>query len=211
MAHRIIDADDSPEGADAGSDRSPAGGVLEPDAGRPSSGTTEAIGAAEHYAGHLRESASSMFHFAAMAPALKGVDMRAYQIYRDRLLADCGGPTDPIEVMIIEQLSMAHLSLGLLSCKTTNAGSPEAVKVYSGAAARLMGEFRRSALALQAYRAASRQLALAGSKDGLILTGEPVGIDDEFGEGTCAGEEGLPIRENDDERPVIPLQRAASV
>src|SRR5262249_2986320 len=137
-------------------------GATPSDGARRPPDATEVLGAAEHYAGHLRETAASMFNFATMAPALKGIEMPAYKIYRDRLLADCGGPTAPLEVMIIEQLSMAHVSLGLLSCRTTNAGSPEAVKVYSGAAARLMGEFRRSALALQAYRAASRQLALAG-------------------------------------------------
>ena len=54
--------------------------------------------------------------------------------------------------MIVEQLSLAHFSLGLLSCKAANAVKVEAVGVYSGAAARLMGEFRADALALQAYR-----------------------------------------------------------
>jgi hypothetical protein len=120
-----------------------------------------------------------MFHFAAMAPALKGIDMPAFKVYRDRLLADCGGPTDPIEIMIIEQLSMAHFSLGLLSCKTTNAGRPEAVKIYSGAAARLMGEFRRSALALQAYRAASRRLSAAGPGSALALPVESADLEDD--------------------------------
>ena len=139
------------------------------------------IAADEHYAGHLRETASSMFHYAAMMPAFKGIDAQAYKIYRDRLLADCGNPTDPIEIMIIEQLSLAHFNLGLLSCKAANAGKVEAVGVYSGAAARLMGEFRRSALALQAYRAASRQLAHDPTKDLVIPGDEADPIDDASG------------------------------
>ena len=51
--------------------------------------------------------------------------MDAIHLYRDRLLADCGNPTDPIEVMIIEQLGLAHFYLGLMHCKAANAGSVE--------------------------------------------------------------------------------------
>jgi hypothetical protein len=119
-----------------------------------------------------------MFHHAAMAPALKGIDPQAYMLYHDRLLADCGGPSDPIEVMLIEELSLAHFSLGLLFAKTSNAGKVEAVGIYAGAAARLMGEVRRSALALQAYRAASRQLAHDPAKDLVIPDGEIDSNDD---------------------------------
>jgi hypothetical protein len=140
----------------------------EPRAGQSPPERTEVVGHAEHYAGHLRETTSSLFHYAAMAPAFKVIDSKAFKLYRDRLLADCGHPRDPIEIMIIEQLSLAHFSMGLLSCKAANNRQPEAVGVYSGAAARLMGEFRRSALALQAYRAAARQLAHDPAKDIVI-------------------------------------------
>ena len=129
-------------------------------------------------AGRLRETTASLFHFATMFPVFKGIDAGAYQCYRDRLLADCGGPTDPIEVMIIEQLSLAHFGLGLLSCKTADTTKPEAVGIFAGAAARLMGEFRRSALALQAYRAASRRPAYDPTRD-LVLPAEPADPEDE--------------------------------
>ena len=101
------------------------------------------IAADEHHAGHLRETVPSIFMFASLSQAFKVIDQRAYKIYRDDLLADCGNPTDPIEIMIIEQLALAHFGLGLLSCKAANAGKVEAVGVYAGAAARLMGEFRQ--------------------------------------------------------------------
>ena len=207
----VTDAGVSPEEECHGSILSPTDEGSVPGDGQPQAGPPEIVGPAEHYAGHLRHSTSSMFHFAAMAPAFKGIDMHAYKIYRDRLLADCGSPSDPIEVMIVEQLSLAHFSLGLLSCKAANAVKVEAVGVYSGAAARLMGEFRRSALALQAYRAASRQLAAASMGSALVLSGEPADLDDDHEKTHKSTEMGSTSGESDDERPVIPMPRAASV
>jgi hypothetical protein len=209
---RIVpDASNGPADACAASSPSPADGGSESGVAQPPAGATEVGCPAEHHAGHLRDSTSSMFHFAAMTPAFKGIDHRAYKIYRDRLLDDCGGPTDPIEVMIIEQLSLAHFSLGLLSCKAANAVKVEAVGVYSGAAARLMGEFRRSALALQAYRAASRQLAAASTGTALVLSGESPDLDDDPEKIHKSAEMGSTRRDSDEEPPVIPMPRAASV
>ena len=165
---RIVKTTEASRGPEERREGSPAPVVedgQEPDASPLSAERTEVVSTAEHYAGHLRESTASLFHSAAMANAFKGIDVQAFKIYRDRLLADCGNPTDPIEIMIIEQLSLAHFSLGVLSCKANNASRFEATAVYSGAAARLMGEFRRSALALQAYRHASTQLACTPAKE----------------------------------------------
>lgn len=211
MARTRIVSDTAEDTEDAGAERAPSPDDEGPreDRERPTPGATEVVDAAAHYAGHLRETTASMFHFTAMAPALKGVDMPTYKIYRDRLLADCGAPTDPIEVMIIEQLSMARFSVGLLSCRTTSANRPESVKIYSGAAARLMGEFRRSALALQAYRAASRQLARDPTKH-IVIPAEAADPDDTE-ETHQTTEMGLIPEESDEWRPVIPLPRAASL
>ena len=90
--------------------------------------------------------------------------------------------------MIIEQLALAHFTLGLLSCKAANAGKVEAVGVYAGAAARMMGEFRRSRLALQAYRAASRQLAHDPTKDLVIPHEDADTLDDQSGK-RCINDE----------------------
>jgi hypothetical protein len=106
----------------------------------------------EHYASHLRESTASLFMFASMGQSLKNVETGAYRMFRDRLLVDCGSPTDPIEVMLIEQMALAHLNVGQLHYKAAAANSIECAGVYLAAGARLMAEFRRSALALKEYR-----------------------------------------------------------
>ena len=125
----------------------------------------EPISKTEHYAEQLREKGAAIFLFASMSPTVKDIEAPAYFLYRDRLLADCGSPTDPIEVMLLEQLAMAHLNMGLLHCKAASSDSVECAGVYTQAAARLMAEFRRSSLALQAYRLASRQLANDPARD----------------------------------------------
>ena len=172
---------------------------------------TEIVTADEHFAGHLRETTASIFHYAAMVPAFKGIDQRAYKLYRDRLLADCGDPKDPIEVMIIEQLSLAHFSLGMLSCKAANAGKVEAVGVYSGAAAHMMGEFRRSALGLQAYRAASRQLAHDPAKDFVIPAEEAETPDDPLGKRCIDDEQTATTEVSDAGGTIISYPRPAAL
>jgi hypothetical protein len=122
----------------------------------------------EQQAGHLRNTVPALFMYASVLPAFGQIDEGAFKIYRNRLLADCGSPSDPVEVMVIGQLALAHLNLGLLQCRAANARKAEATWVYATAAARLMAEFRRSALALQAYRAAARQLARDPSRDIII-------------------------------------------
>jgi hypothetical protein len=205
-AEAVVGPDDPSAGSSA-----PLEEGQEPGAGQPPPERTEVLAAAEHYAGHLRTTTSSMFMYAAMAPAFKLIDSKAFKLYRDRLLSDCGNPKDPIEVMIIEQLSLAHFSMGLLSCKAANNRQPEAVGVYSGAAARLMGEFRRSALALQAYRAASRQLANDPAKDFVIPSDEADPIDHQSGK-NCADDEEIATTEaHDVGDTIIPYPGPASL
>jgi hypothetical protein len=113
--------------------------------------------------------------------------------------------------MIIEQLALAHYGVGLLSCKAANAGKVEAVGLYAGAAARLMGEFRRSALALQAYRAASRQLAHDPAKDLVIPHEETDPIDDQSGKECIDGKQDATMEVPDAGEPIIPYPRPASL
>ncbi len=206
---RIVpDADDDVGSSGDAAALAPTNSVAESAADHAAGSPIEVAGETEHYAGHLRDSTLSMFSHAAMAPFLKGIKWESFRLYRDRLLADCGGPTDPIEVMLIEQLSMAHLSLGLLSAKATNAGAAEIVATYSGAAARLMGEFRRSALALQAYRGAARQLAV-GAGSSIVVPSEPPA--EEATEKTYqATEMGLSREEDSDGQPVIRIARSGT-
>jgi hypothetical protein len=208
---RPVDTGHGPEDQPAAPSPSSIDVGSEPGAGQPPPVQTEVIADDEHHAGHLRETVPSIFMFASLSQAFKVIDQHAYKLYRDHLLADCGSPTDPIEIMIIEQLALAHFGVGLLSCKAANAGKVEAVGVYAGAAARLMGEFRRSALALQAYRAASRQLAMVSPEPAIVLPGESEDHEDAPEKIHEPTEMGSTRRDSDEERPVIPISRAASV
>jgi hypothetical protein len=48
-------------------------------AGQPTPEPTQIVDPDEHYAGHLRETIPSMFIFASMSQAFKGVDAHAYK------------------------------------------------------------------------------------------------------------------------------------
>ena len=76
----------------------------------------------------------------------------AYKLYLDKLLEDAGNPDDPIEHMMIEQLALAHFRIAQLHASAGQAKGIEAAKIYNAAAARMLGEFRRTALGLRAYR-----------------------------------------------------------
>ena len=204
---RIVpDAGDRPPDVSTASSQSPADGHSGSGMAQPPPGCTES----QHYAWHLRESASSVMLHAAMAPTLKGIDFEAYKVYRDRLLTDAGNPTDPVEVMIVEQLGLAHFTMGLMTAKETNAGHVNACGTYAVASARLMAEFRRSALALQAYRHASRQLARDPARDvapidGAGLPGDP------SGENGAGGELIATTEVNDAADSIIPYARPEAV
>jgi hypothetical protein len=112
----------------------------------------------EQQAAHLRDSAASIFMFASMGNVLAGLDVAAYRLYRDRLLADYGDPADPVVVMLLEQLALVHLNIGQLFGKAASANSLECAGAYLAATTSLMGEFRRTALAVPAYREAVQRL-----------------------------------------------------
>lgn len=89
---------------------------------------------------------------AMMASALglgNGFDVPAFAAYLREILAQHGDPTDPTERMLIEQLCMAHFRIAHLHVHAGSAQTLEAVKVYSTAAVRLLGELRRTALTLR--------------------------------------------------------------
>jgi hypothetical protein len=96
--------------------------------------------------------------FASLKQTLTQPDVMSYRIYRDRLLADYGDPRDPVVIMLLEQLALAHLNCGQLLRQASEAGTVECASAYLAATARLMAEFRRTALALPAYREAAQRL-----------------------------------------------------
>jgi hypothetical protein len=114
---------------------------------------------ARHVAGQRTAQAAQVLReqmFAAlMADALgynDPFDGPAAQAYLQHLLEDAGHPRDPIERMMVEQLAVAHFRIVQLHVRAQKAHGVEAAKLYNAAAARLLGEFRRTALGLRAYR-----------------------------------------------------------
>ena len=75
------------------------------------------------------------------------------RVYRNKLLQDAGSPSDPIEIMLIEQLALAHFNVGRLQIKSCSVEDPKLAVAFSDAATRLLGEFRRCTLALEDFRA----------------------------------------------------------
>lgn len=105
----------------------------------------------QHKANMIRTLAFS----AAMAtavPVAKEIGSAAFKVYQDDLLREAGSPTDPVERMLLEQLTLAHHRVAQLHAQAEQVTSIEAAKVYMTAATRLTGEVRRLALALKQYR-----------------------------------------------------------
>lgn len=76
----------------------------------------------------------------------------AFKAYHDNVLEAAGQPSDPIEVMLVEQLLWAHHRIGDLHTQAASAKTTEAARLFNAAAVRLMGEFRKTSLALREYR-----------------------------------------------------------
>ena len=75
-------------------------------------------------------------------------ELAAFREYLDEFLRDAGNPTNPVVRCMIEQLAFANLRVGDLHAQAALATAPEMVKVLTAAAVRLLGELRRTALAL---------------------------------------------------------------
>jgi hypothetical protein len=188
----------------------PAGKGVSPPADATNPGPTAVFGSSELFAAQLRDAAAAVFMSSSMSPALQVVPVDAFKIYRDRLIADCGAPEDPIEVMLVEQLALAHLNTGLLHSRAANATSIECATAYCSAAARLLGEFRRTALALAAYKATARQMA---QQVGPTVTVDVAGMIREGpGKEHDDIEEGLTPGDDDGESPrILRFPRTASL
>ena len=78
----------------------------------------------------------------------------AFKALRDKTLVAAGRPTDPIEIMLIEQLMVGHHRALVLHAKAAEANTIEAAKAYNAAVVRMMAELRRwpRRLAIIAHR-----------------------------------------------------------
>jgi hypothetical protein len=74
------------------------------------------------------------------------------RIYLSSLYPDAKRPKDAIQQMLFDQATIAHQRLAQLQALAHNSKTLEAAKVYNQAATRLMGEFRRFALAIKQYQ-----------------------------------------------------------
>src|SRR5262249_17469776 len=121
---------------------------------QPSPGLDAARHAAMQSAASQAESLRTAFFPSCMATALQftGFGAAAYQTMLDQALKEAGSPDDPIAVMLAQQLVFVHLRMAQLQASAAEAKSTEAIKILNAAAARLLGEFRRTALVLRFYR-----------------------------------------------------------
>ena len=74
------------------------------------------------------------------------------RVYLDDLVRESGNPSDPVEIMLLEQLAMCHQYSIQMQALSKKAEGIEAIELYLSGAARLSGEFRKTALALKEYR-----------------------------------------------------------
>jgi hypothetical protein len=81
-------------------------------------------------------------------------DIQGFKAYLEKLIQDAK-TTDVIERMLVEELVWAHHNVGRLLVRASVAKDADEQKVLNTGAVRLMGEFRRCALAVQSYRAAA--------------------------------------------------------
>jgi len=95
-----------------------------------------------------------------MAPVVH--EPAAAMIYLHRFIADAGDTKDPVLRVLLEQLAMAHLRLAKLNVEASKAEGTELYKVLNAAAARLLSEIRKLALAIKTYQepAASKSFAV---------------------------------------------------
>ena len=93
-------------------------------------------------------------YLAASAERVLGthISPQAYAPYMEKLLVDCGNPVDPIEQMLVEQITLAHHNIGRLHVQAARASSVQEANAYNSAAARLLAEFRRTVSTLKSYR-----------------------------------------------------------
>jgi hypothetical protein len=117
----------------------------------------------EHFAAHLSETSASAFMYFCMAGVFRQADAMAFKLFRDRLMIECGSPADPIEVMLIEQLALAHLNTGRLHFRSATADSLEAARTYGMLAIALAGEMRRTALAIKSFRTRPQPVTLGAA------------------------------------------------
>lgn len=122
------------------------------DAQPPSQPLAEAIRDTSHALNLHDVAAAGSLYWVVSTTLSDKISPEAFKQYRDILLEDAGNPNDPIEKMLIEQLALAHFSIGRLQIKACSMEVPKLAIAYADAATRLLAEFRRCSLALESFR-----------------------------------------------------------
>jgi hypothetical protein len=86
----------------------------------------------------------------------RAIHAGGFKVYLDRFLAAAGSPTDPLEIMLIEQLVCAHFQIENLMAKAANTLNLQEVDIYTKSYVNAMAEYRRGLLALSEIRARRR-------------------------------------------------------
>jgi len=137
----------------------------------PAEPTVEAIIAQQ--AANIKDvTGAAQMYIAVTSSIAPHITTEAFKQYRKTLLEQAGSPTDPIEIMLIEQIALAHFHIGRLHLKSCSTAQAPLAIAYSDAATRLTAEFRRSALALEDYRA--KQIARRQGNAGSVPVVEAV-------------------------------------
>ena len=111
---------------------------------------------------------------AAMATAIpigKEIGAAGFKVYLDGFVKDAGSPSDPVELVLIGQIVLAHHRVAQLHAQAEHAKSIDEAKVFTTAAVRLTGELRRLALALKQYREPASKKSFAVVKQQTLVAG----------------------------------------
>jgi len=155
---------------------------------KPSDGddaTSNAIAPASYetasHALNLRDmAAAGWLYWITSTTLAEKINPDAFKLYRDIMLHEAGNPSDPIERMLIEQLALAHFSIGQLRIRSCSTESPKMAIAFADAATRLLGELRRCSLALEDYRAKQAARKEQSGRQGDTGSGAAPREEDEF-------------------------------
>jgi hypothetical protein len=100
------------------------------------------------------------YFFAATVPAAlcveNAVSVRAVDLYLQRFRAEAGGPADPVERVLLDQLAVAHLQVGEYFRRAAEEPKLEFRQLYANTAVRLLGAVCQLASTLATCRASTR-------------------------------------------------------
>jgi hypothetical protein len=96
-----------------------------------------------------------------MASALgldKYFNAQCCRAYLDKILQECGNPSDPVEVMVLKHLVLANFRAAQLQGDAANTKSLEGQRMLNCAGVKFLSEFRSLVQTLVNYRAAAWKL-----------------------------------------------------